>query len=649
MNADEALDVIEHVLLSRQLTPIERLILRQSWLGKKYGEMVQDTVYGSAHIKEIGSQLWQSLSEAIGERVTKKNLHLVLPQYQQKQRAGQLSHVSPALTEGVEAQEFSRFVEYPGEPVPLDSPFYIDRPPIEALTCTEISQSGCVIRIKAPRKMGKSSLLNRIVHRATALGYQTVSIDFQEADEEIFASLDKFLRWFCANVSRQLHLPSQLDEYWDEEIGSKVSCKIYFEEYLLEQIHTPLLVALNEVHRVFEHVKIAQEFLPMLRFWHEQARVVETWEKLRLVVVHATEIYIPLQINQSPFNVGLSVKLPPFTSEQVQELAKRYGLSEMDGSQTEQLMAMVGGHPYLVNVALYHLMREEMSLAQLLQAAPTQAGIYSHHLRGYLAMLQDEPHLAATMQQVVSARQSIQVEAIAAYKLESMGLIELEGDRAQPSCQLYRLYFRAQLAPLAQAQALHTRLEQLEREKQELQRLTNIDELTQLANRRYFNQHLEREWQQQIGKARSLALMLCDIDYFRFYNDAHGQIAGDVCLQQMAEAIRDCARDRASVIARYGGEEFALLLSSAETEAVVALAQAIRERVKALNISHGQVNVGGFPAEVITVSIGVVSATPNAQVSSMLLMAAADEALAQAKRQGRDRVVVHELSLDDEL
>jgi diguanylate cyclase (GGDEF)-like protein len=264
-------------------------------------------------------------------------------------------------------------------------------------------------------------------------------------------------------------------------------------------------------------------------------------------------------------------------------------------------------------------------------------------------MLQDEPHLAATMQQVVSARQSIQVEAIAAYKLESMGLIELEGDRAQPSCQLYRLYFRAQLAPLAQAQALHTRLEQLEREKQELQRLTNIDELTQLANRRYFNQHLEREWQQQIGKARSLALMLCDIDYFRFYNDAHGQIAGDVCLQQMAEAIRDCARDRASVIARYGGEEFALLLSSAETEAVVALAQAIRERVKALNISHGQVNVGGFPAEVITVSIGVVSATPNAQVSSMLLMAAADEALAQAKRQGRDRVVVHELSLDDEL
>jgi diguanylate cyclase (GGDEF)-like protein len=343
------------------------------------------------------------------------------------------------------------------------------------------------------------------------------------------------------------------------------------------------------------------------------------------------------------------VKLPPFTSEQVQELAKRYGLSEMDGSQTEQLMAMVGGHPYLVNVALYHLMREEMSLAQLLQAAPTQAGIYSHHLRGYLAMLQDEPHLAATMQQVVSARQSIQVEAIAAYKLESMGLIELEGDRAQPSCQLYRLYFRAQLAPLAQAQALHTRLEQLEREKQELQRLTNIDELTQLANRRYFNQHLEREWQQQIGKARSLALMLCDIDYFRFYNDAHGQIAGDVCLQQMAEAIRDCARDRASVIARYGGEEFALLLSSAETEAVVALAQAIRERVKALNISHGQVNVGGFPAEVITVSIGVVSATPNAQVSSMLLMAAADEALAQAKRQGRDRVVVHELSLDDEL
>jgi hypothetical protein len=260
--------------------------------------------------------------------------------------------------------------------VPLDSPLYINRPPIEELVCAEICQPGCLIRIKAPKQMGKSSLLNRILARATAFGYNTVYLDFQEADEGVFTSLDKFLRWLCANASRQLNLNPRLDDYWDEEMGSKVSCKIYFESYLLKQINSPVVLALNEVNRVFEHPQIAQDFLPILRFWHEQTQRVATWEKLRMVVVHTTEIYIQLKLTQSPFNVGLSIKLPQFTSKQVQELARRYGLDWRDSTSTQQLMAVVGGHPYLVNVALYHLCRGEMTLEELLQAAPTPAGIY---------------------------------------------------------------------------------------------------------------------------------------------------------------------------------------------------------------------------------------------------------------------------------
>ena len=122
--------------------------------------------------------------------------------------------------------------------------------------------------------MGKSSLLHRVIAHTQAHNYQTVYIDFQEADNVVFTSLDKFLRWFCANISRQLHLTPKIDDYWDEDMGSKVSCKIYFETYLLPQIYSPMVLALNEVNRIFEYPTIARDFLPMLRFWHEVAQQV---------------------------------------------------------------------------------------------------------------------------------------------------------------------------------------------------------------------------------------------------------------------------------------------------------------------------------------------------------------------------------------
>ncbi|MBD1889112.1 AAA-like domain-containing protein [Coleofasciculus sp. FACHB-SPT9] len=468
MNVDEVLEAVEKVLLSRQLSPVERLILRRSWLGDDYREMARDSAYSIPYLKEVGSYLWQALSAALNQRVTKKNLHLLVNLHQQNRTDKQQNRAQEVQTytkveDNFPASETETEQKFPGGPVPLDSPLYINRPPIEELAYTEITQPGCLLRIKAPKQMGKSSLLIRILARATDVGYKTVSLDFQEADETVFASLDKFLRWFCANVSRQLNLNPLMDEFWDEDMGSKVSCKIYFEGYLFKQVNSPLVLALNEVNRVFEHPKIALDFLPMLRFWHEQARAVEVWQKLRLLVVHSTEIYIPLKLNQSPFNVGISIGLPQFSSKQVQDLAQRYGLDWSDKIETQNgtacgndytslLMAMVGGHPYLVSVALYHLRRGAMTLDELLQVAPTPAGIYSDHLRSHLVMLQDEPQLASALQQVVTADESVQLEAIAAYKLESMGLIQMDGNRASPSCQLYRLYFRSQLGEKKECQ-----------------------------------------------------------------------------------------------------------------------------------------------------------------------------------------------------
>jgi hypothetical protein len=87
--------------------------------------------------------------------------------------------------------------------------------------------------------------------------------------------LDKFLRWLCVNVARQLKLKPNLAEFWDEDMGSKVSCSLYFENYLLAESDSPVVLVLNELNRVFKRANIAQEFLPLLRFWYEQARAAK--------------------------------------------------------------------------------------------------------------------------------------------------------------------------------------------------------------------------------------------------------------------------------------------------------------------------------------------------------------------------------------
>lgn len=524
-------------------------------------------------------------------------------------------------------------LEFPSGAVAIDSSLYVERPPIESKTCHHILQPGSVLRIKAPRRMGKSSLLLRIISFARQNGYKTVKIDFQEADEKIYSNTDRFLRWFCANVARQLGLKPNLNEFWDEDMGSKVSCTMYFEGYLLEKIPRPIVLALNEVNRVFEYPAIAKEFLPLLRFWHETAKQTEAFQKLRLVVVHSTEIYVPLDINQSPFNVGLPIKLPEFNLQQVIELARRHQLN-WENSAAEQLTSLVGGHPYLVRLALYHLAEAKTNLEQLLAQGPTQAGIYSNLLRKHWEILQKQPELAKAIKLVAKSSQSLQLEPIAAYKLNSMGLVNLEGDRAKISCQLYRLYF-SQQQTASNFVTKNNRIEQLERENRQLKDLIYLDSLTQIPNRRYFDESLVKEWRRMARFDRNLSLILLDVDHFKLYNDTYGHQAGDICLRSVAGAIDRCLKRGADLAARYGGEEFAVILPGTDLQGAVFLAEQIRNKIKSLEIEHARSSVN---LKVVTVSIGVTSIVPNADISPTILVQVADKALYKSKRNGRDRI-----------
>ena len=330
--------------------------------------------------------------------------------------------------------------ELPEGQVDLASVFYIERPPIESRACETILQPGALIRIKATRQMGKTSLMARILNQASQHGYRTVALSLQLAEGKVFSDIDKFLRWFCASVGRRLRLHNQLNDYWDEIFGSKDNCTAYFEEYLLENINSPLVLGLDEVDCLFKYPEIAADFFGLLRAWHEDAKNRDIWKKLRLVVVHSTEVYVPMDINQSPFNVGLSLELPEFTPQQVFNLAQLHGL-DWQIQEVDPLMEMVAGHPYLVRLALYHIARQDIKLEELLQTAPTESGLYCDHLRRHLWNLQQHPELAAAMAQAVTATTPVRLESAAAFKLHSMGLVNLQGNEVTPRCDLYRQYF----------------------------------------------------------------------------------------------------------------------------------------------------------------------------------------------------------------
>lgn len=327
---------------------------------------------------------------------------------------------------------------YPSGSIPLNSPFYLEPTDLEEQVYQEINKPGALIRIKAPREMGKTSLLLRILNYAKQLNYQTVSLNLEQVDRPILEDLNRFLRWLCSSIARQLKLKPQLDEYWDEDLGSKISCTSYFEDYLLESINMPLVLALDEVNQIFEYPQVAKDFFPLLRSWYEEAKTLPIWQKLRLVVVHSTEIYVPLQLNQSPFNVGLPIQLSYFKSEDVQQLAQRYGLDWQDEGEAKQLMELLGGHPALVGLALYHLSRGEVTLAQLLETAATASGIYAHHLQRHRVTLNSQSELASALNAVLSATEPVKLEPLIAHQLSSMGLIKQSGNQAIPSCELYR-------------------------------------------------------------------------------------------------------------------------------------------------------------------------------------------------------------------
>ena len=431
MELNRLLIFIERSLLHRMLTIPEMKVIEKSWQGHSYKAMEKETGYSESYLKDVGSQLWQELSQVLGERVSKRNFVSLLSEYDSSPETIVSSDPTP--------------LSFPGGAVPVDSSLYVQRPPAETLAYQAIHDSSCLLRLKASRQMGKTSLLLRVIAKAKQNNYQLVFLDLQAVDTAILSSFDRLAYWVCSNILQQLHLSISLETYWQEALGSKFSYRCFLEKGVFPQLDTPFLLIFDELDQIFEYPTVVRDFLPLLRACYEQSKSDRAYQKARLVLSYSTEMYIPLQFYQSPFNVGLPIQLPPFNTEQTLQLAQSYNLNDWENHHAEEMKTFLNGHPYLLNVALYHLYRGELSFQELRQQAEALNSIFRHHLQGYLAMLKNNSALRSAMEKLLATQGSVELDAIAAYQLEGLGLITIEGKESRISCDLYRRYFQQQL------------------------------------------------------------------------------------------------------------------------------------------------------------------------------------------------------------
>ncbi len=179
---------------------------------------------------------------------------------------------------------------------------------------------------------------------------------------------------------------------------------------------------------------------------------------------------------------------------------------------------------------------------------------------------------------------------------------------------------------------------ELQEANQKLEALSNIDGLTQIANRRMLDGFIGREWLRHLRMRHEFALILCDIDYFKRFNDTYGHVAGDHCLHRVAQAIKEAARRPGDLVARYGGEEFAVVLAETGLEGVHRVIEAIQDGVAALRIPHAGSDLGPY----VTLSLGALQSIPPEGTKVRDALASADRALYIAKTRGRNCAVIEQ-------
>lgn len=327
-------------------------------------------------------------------------------------------------------------INYPSGAVPLDSGLYIERQSIDANIKKYITEPRALIRVLAPSKFGKTSLCFRIKAYAQEQGYRAVYINLKQSfDRENLSTFESFLQHFCNLINEEIDL--SFDNDWDDNYSPSINFNHYIEK-ILKQAETPLILIFDGVESVYTADAVNQNFFQMMRGWHDKgADPQKQLRKIRQLIVYSSENYGKLDYARSPFNVGILFELTEFTESNVLELAKKYGLN-WERERVPELMSLVAGHPYLVNLALYHFAsNQEFTLDELLNINETQ-----DHLHRLAARLERDTELKLAVQRLINSPNGLVLrEDKLKYILYSTGVIKEDNSRFKIRCKLYDQYF----------------------------------------------------------------------------------------------------------------------------------------------------------------------------------------------------------------
>ena len=330
-------------------------------------------------------------------------------------------------------------LEAPAGAVRPQSPFYVERVADGQLR-HQLAGQGTTTTVQAGRQTGKTSLLTHAINAYQGEQGKIIYLDFHLVDEVSGANLTSFLRFLSEAIAEQLDLDWEVaDRYWQTARNPAQTFNRFLQQEMLQRFDQPVLLAIDEADLLLG-AEYQKHFFALLRAWDSRRAFDADWRKLNLVMVISTHPYLLIDdVNLSPFNVGLTIRLKDFSPDQVADLNQRHG-SPLKQKEVSTLMDLVGGHPYLVRQAYYSLVSEGLSLTDLTRVANSPDGPFGKHLLFYLHSLKKNPALFTAFQQLLRD-QKLPDESLLE-RLAAVGLIQQEDEKWKARCGLYGEFFK---------------------------------------------------------------------------------------------------------------------------------------------------------------------------------------------------------------
>ena len=333
-------------------------------------------------------------------------------------------------------------LELPGGAMDPESRFYIKRQADDKCWGYVQKSIPVTLVINAPRQMGKSSLLNQMMHRLEKEPAKLyVVVNFQTFSTQHFKDERFFFQTFCRKISQALHIPSKIDQHWQDMSADNENCSNYLSDHILPNIEKPFILMVDETERIWTS-KFSDDFFSMLRSWHDHRANNKLFRMMSLLICSSTEPNLFIKDpNQSPFNVAHPIYLQDFTLGEVTELNERYYLP-LKLTEVKELFELLGGHPYLTRKAFNFIVEGKCDLKKLLAYA-MEEDFFGNDLHRYLLVILENEAFKETLTFILNYHKHEDSRIFR--RLQAAGLIKREGHKVVFHNKLYARYFKEHL------------------------------------------------------------------------------------------------------------------------------------------------------------------------------------------------------------